>query len=510
MENENLIDEENKISIYKLINSIFEDESKKFKIINRLRPYFSLKVIPNKEIDKVYSALEKIDQKKIEFVEEFKYEEEKFDSTNEFETKSKSIGLSNNDLDLSANIFSFSTSFGNHSKENNTNENYNKIKKIHCIHSIVVSLFRIVIDYKDIKLAKQVNEDLIEVENSNATEKKILLEKFVQKFGLYIPLELIVGGRINISFEAKNEEEKAQLHNNLQREIKANLEGKASYFNSKANFNFNNNNNYTNENSQKYLDSLQNSSIKMIGGDYLYKDNLQNWIKSFNINNLQVIEYKTLIPIYCFIPNLETKLKICLNDYEDIVFHEIFNLLETKYKIEEKNIFKGDSTKNNSWSAGIINNNYKNFDKIYQKKKTIEIDFYEEDYYENKKSEKEEFICGEIPEEYIICGWILSTNSNAKLNNYKCTWERNKDLGIIGSRYFKFKINAVLDNEEKTENDNKKEKTENDEEYEKYKEKERRERLRRRYEKEEIRILWTVQLFILYSKNNIEKIDISC
>ena len=107
----------------------------------------------------------------------------------------------------------------------------------------------------------------------------------------------------------------------------------------------------------------------MIGGDYLYKDNLQNWIKSFNINNLQVIEYKTLIPIYCFIPNLETKLKICLNDYEDIVFHEIFNLLETKYKIEEKNIFKGDSTKNNSWSAGIINNNYKNFDKIYQKKK---------------------------------------------------------------------------------------------------------------------------------------------
>ena len=39
-------------------------------------------------------------------------------------------------------------------------------------------------------------------------QKKILLEKFVDKFGLYITLELIVGGRINISFEANNEEEK--------------------------------------------------------------------------------------------------------------------------------------------------------------------------------------------------------------------------------------------------------------------------------------------------------------
>ena len=39
-------------------------------------------------------------------------------------------------------------------------------------------------------------------------ERKILLEKLVDKFGLYVPLELLVGGRINISFDANNEMEK--------------------------------------------------------------------------------------------------------------------------------------------------------------------------------------------------------------------------------------------------------------------------------------------------------------
>ena len=113
----------------------------------------------------------------------------------------------------------------------------------------------------------------------------------------------------------------------------------------------------------------------MIGGDYLNKDDLKKWIKSFNINNLQVIEYKTLIPIYCFIPGLEKKLKICLNPYEDIVLQEINNLLETKYKEEEKKIYGGISTNANLWCAGIITNNYSSFN-IYKKElvKTLNLD----------------------------------------------------------------------------------------------------------------------------------------
>ena len=72
------------------------------------------------------------------------------------------------------------------------------------MHSIVISIFRIILDFKDIKLSKEITEELREIENSNITERKILLEKLVDKFGLYVPLELLVGGRINISFDANN------------------------------------------------------------------------------------------------------------------------------------------------------------------------------------------------------------------------------------------------------------------------------------------------------------------
>ena len=147
-----------------------------------------MKVIPQREIDKVYSAVEKIKPENVDLIEEFKYEEEKYDSKNVFETKSKSVGLSDFDLDLSLSIFGHKQSLRYEEKEEKSNNDSKSNTKMHCIHSIVVSFFRIVIDFKEIKLAKQVNEELNEVQNSNATEKKILLEKLVDKFGLYVPL----------------------------------------------------------------------------------------------------------------------------------------------------------------------------------------------------------------------------------------------------------------------------------------------------------------------------------
>ena len=138
------------------ISSVFNDNSKKIEIIQKLRPFFTLKVIPQREIEKVYSSVEKISPEKVDLIEEFKYEEDKFDSNNLFETKSKSIGLSNFDLDLSLNIFGKKQTGGYSSKNDNSDTNLKKKSKIHCIHSIVISLFRILIDFKDIKFTKQV------------------------------------------------------------------------------------------------------------------------------------------------------------------------------------------------------------------------------------------------------------------------------------------------------------------------------------------------------------------
>ena len=67
-----------KFKIDDLINSVFKDKSKKPEIIQKLRPFFSLKVIPQREIDRVYSAVEKIDPEKIDLIEEYEYEEKKY------------------------------------------------------------------------------------------------------------------------------------------------------------------------------------------------------------------------------------------------------------------------------------------------------------------------------------------------------------------------------------------------------------------------------------------------
>ena len=61
-------------------------------------------MVPQREIDRVYSALEKIEPDKVDLIEEYILEEEKYSENNLFRTKSKSVGLSDYDLDLSLSI----------------------------------------------------------------------------------------------------------------------------------------------------------------------------------------------------------------------------------------------------------------------------------------------------------------------------------------------------------------------------------------------------------------------
>ena len=54
------------------------------------------------------------------------------------------------------------------------------------------------------------------------------------------------------------------------------------------------------------------------------------------------------------------------------------------------------------------------------------------------------YIYGEVPKGSIICGWDISTDVNSKPYDIICTWKRKKDLKIIGSRFFKFKLDINL------------------------------------------------------------------
>jgi hypothetical protein len=212
--NNNISSEINEdVSINQLISSIINNEKNKIELIEKLKPYFSIKVIPQRDIDIVYSSIEKIDSKKIDLIKELKYEEKRFDSKNEFEINSKSFGLSELDLDLSSNIFNHKQYLEIKNNEEKLDLNSNKSSKIHSLYSIFISLFRIIIDYKDIKLSEQIYEELKEINNSYLTEKKILFGNFIEKYGLYIPLELIIGGKINIYYEENNEEEIKKINN---------------------------------------------------------------------------------------------------------------------------------------------------------------------------------------------------------------------------------------------------------------------------------------------------------
>ena len=432
-------EENEELGFDKLINSVFKDKSKKTELIEKLRPLFSLKFSENREIEREYSALEKIDPEKIDLIKVNEYKEEKYSDRNIFSVKSKSVGLSDYDLDFSASILGHKQSLSYESKTENSNSSSKNSSNIHCIHSIIIKLFRIVIDFKDIKLAKQVSEELEAVHNSCETEKKLLLEKLVEKFGLYIPLELTVGGRINYSFGAKNEEEMREIHSLLQRDINAKLGGGNRFISASLKGNIKINNNEDNYSSA--LSKAENLNLVIEGGNYTNKEDFRKWIRSFNLDNLQIIEYKSLQPIYCFIPGLETKLSICLQNYEDIVLKEIYTLMEKDFIPKEKELFEGSSDLNNFWKVGITQESYKGFI-IYKRNMIINLQFNSNsiENEENMKQKISDIISGEIPDGFIICGWILKTNANSNYYDILANWKRKKTVGIIGNECFKFKV----------------------------------------------------------------------
>ena len=429
-----------------LINSVFKDKSKKPEIIEKLRPFFSLKVVPQREIERVYSAVEDIPPEKIKLFNESIKKEEKYEGNNVYAANSKSVGLSDFDLDLSVNILGHKQSLKYDNKENNLGNNNESSSRRYCIHSNIVKIFRIMIDFKDIKLSKKVMEELEEVRNSNATDKKILLEKLVDKFGLYVPLELIVGGRINYSFEGNSAKEIREIHSLLQKQVKGKVGGGIKFISGSGEINYNKGNN--DNDSKISLDKVENLSTLIIGGDITYEKDFHAWIQSFNLDNLQIIEYKSLQPIYSFIPGLESKLSICLEKYEDIVLKEIHSLMETDFKMKEKEIFEGSSETNNFWKVGITQEQYKSF--VICKKKIIKnlcLNLSNEIEDEENEKKVDDVICGEIPDGFIICGWILKTNANSNYYDVIANWERKKAIGIIGNEFFKFKVNLAIEDE---------------------------------------------------------------
>jgi hypothetical protein len=428
---------QNRIS--ELINNVLQDKSKSIELIERLSPLFALRVYQGNKFEKVFSSLVKIDPQKINLKAEFRYQEEKYFSQNIFETISKSVGLSQADIDLSLKILLKSIQpigFGLIKK--NADNNSQKSSKIHCIHSIKVILFRIVIPLNEIQLSNKIVEELDKAKNS-IEAKTMILEKLVKLYGLYVPLELLVGGRINYSYDANNNDEIKEIDSVLQNDIK-NKFGNSSFLFSGFKFSIGGKINDSNNKYVKTLDKIENLSINMEGGNYKDTNNYLKWINSISMDNIQIVEYKTLIPIYNLVPGLEPKLDICFKNKDEIVFEEIKNLIENDYKKKEMDLFEENSEKSNSWRVGITKEIYESFIVLTKK--------YSYNFKNNKKNEndKKNFICGNLPYGFIICGWEIKTNANSSPYKIICKWKRKKELSIIGSFCFKFEVDIILDN----------------------------------------------------------------
>ena len=416
-------EKEKEEKIQDLIKSIFDKEKQEnqIELIKKLRPFFSLKVIPNNNLDKFYSIIETIAPENIDIIEDYKYKEEKYQSNNEFETNQKSFGLKDAQLNLSINIYGnkIKSSIKFKKVENETNAKIGSI--FYCKHSYIVSLLRIVINPKYIKLIEQITKEFNKLKNKKETEKKALLEKLIDKYGLYIPLELLIGGRIDFYFNCNNEFEINTIHNYLQAKINGESDIICGEFNNKDNKNC----------LKQSKQIIENIKTEVLGGDYLYKDDIDEWIISFTLNNLQIIEYKNLIPIYCFIEGLEDELNLCVRNYEEIVLQQIHKLISEEYKEKEADLYKGSSSEKESWEIGLTKEIYNTFvilKKSYSKKISL------------KDSQKKYIISGEILKKFIICGWKIYTNTNSNERDVICNWERKKENSIIGNRIFKFNI----------------------------------------------------------------------
>lgn len=294
---------------------VFENESKKEKLIGKYKPGFSLRIDTNGQIQTVKASIEKINSNQIELSQEAKYFENNFFSENKSDISLKSKGLTDVNISFSKKICSFlnldsKNSYGNsQSYQSNT-------KTIHCIHSIYVSFINVIIDEKDIKLKdiiKQKFKDCLKKKEEN--EKKKTLFELFDLYGMFVPLEFTLGGKYNIFFEAKDLKEKDEITNNLNNLTKLSLiQGNLDV-------------KYDKNKSNEFNKEIKNSkySISLEGGDISLKYDFDGWIKSLNLDNLEIIDFKTLVKIYDFL--------------DDEIKEEVNNLIYQEKKLEIKEGF---------------------------------------------------------------------------------------------------------------------------------------------------------------------------
>ena len=200
------------------------------------------------------------------------------------------------------------------------NSNYNTNKK-YVLISYIVKKIEVTIDKSQVKIKEYYRNKFKDVEKSNSTNKKEKYKNITDQIGFYIPNELILGGRIDISFSIDK------------------------------NYNISNltliKNNIFNSTSNEILNSFQNYdnySCNIVGGgikSFCEDKNLTKWYESLIDKILEIILYNNLQTIGDF---LEDDIKKSFRkyfynktiNYTDGIYHgDVKNNLKNGYGIFE-------------------------------------------------------------------------------------------------------------------------------------------------------------------------------
>ena len=145
------------------------------------------------------------------------------------------------------------------------------------------------------------------------------LLKIYNKYGVGVPFEVILGGKYYIYFDAKNNEEKEEIVHNIDNFTKVSINEQ------KMDFNYNDENKNQIKNKKEKL----NIQLNVVGGNPEKKDNYNEWLKSLNLNNLEIIEYKSLIPLHEFCEDIK-------DEVENLLERENTKKLEKERKAENE------------------------------------------------------------------------------------------------------------------------------------------------------------------------------
>lgn len=185
---------------------------------------------------------------------------------------------------------------------------------------------------------KNMFENIAQSNDSDEEKCNQLVDEF-QSIGFYVPLQIEIGGKFTFNADnfIKNQNKNSSTYSNINLNMKA----------------FSNENNFFNINNYDLKKIFSSSQILINGGNTQIED-FEEWKKTININNAEVIGYKNLKKIETFIDfKIQNKLKGAINlmNAKYNARKKYFEIIETVKIIKEEKKFLQNS--DNSSQQGI-------------------------------------------------------------------------------------------------------------------------------------------------------------